>query len=180
MLFQCFLQKHGVTYPGDYDKKIPYSSKGQEYGKEISKIKINCVNKKDEVFKMAFKDLFKTKAERRAYAIGRKHEKKKRIKSKSFKIRPKTSLMDYHKKYRERNLGALSYNGKIYDTNFKKGPVEISKSEIKELRKEYQPKGVRMTDLEVADAYVRHMRRKFGVTDAKTGKWLGLLSDVEK
>ncbi|MBE6536888.1 MAG: hypothetical protein E7673_02935 [Ruminococcaceae bacterium] len=92
----------------------------------------------------------------------------------------KRELMDAHRRYRERNLGALVHNGKIYDTNFKKGPVEITKSEIKELRKEYQPEGVRMTDVEVADAYVRHMRRKFGVTDGKTGKWLGLLGDVEK
>lgn len=130
---------------------------------------------------MAIKDLFKTKAERKAYAIGRKHERRKCIKKKGVKPKKtiKPSLMSEHKRHREHNLGALVHNGKIYDTNFKKGPVEITKSEIKELRKEYQPQGVRMTDKEVADAYVRHMRRKFGVTDGKTGMWLGLISDVK-
>lgn len=128
---------------------------------------------------MAFKDLFKTKAERKAYAIGRKHESKKyykKKKSKKSKLSKKPSLMDYHKRYRERNLGALLFNGKIYDTNFKDGPHEITKKDIADLRSEYDPHG-RMSDIEVADNYVRHMRRKYGTYDKKTGKWLGLLSD---
>lgn len=153
---------------------------------------------------MGFFNLFKTKAEKRAYAIGRKHERQSCKAEKNIKVKqpkqpkvkqakvkqPKVKrssevtvkqkkipfgLKEMHKDYRENNLGALVYNGKIYDTNFKDGPREISKETLKELHEEYDFPGT-ATDFEVADQYVRHMRSKYGQYD-KSGKWLGLLGD---
>lgn len=88
-----------------------------------------------------------------------------------------SSLMELHKTYREHNLGALEYNGKIYDTNFIDGPHLITREVIASLRDEYDSNG-KMSDKEIADSYVRHMRRKYGVTDA-AGNWLGLLGEEE-
>ena len=129
---------------------------------------------------------FKTKAEKKAFKQGLMAGLKKKKNSRGIsknkkynKVPKKSSLRELHKKYRDRNLGALEYNGKIYDTNFKDGPHEITKEDIEMLRSEYDIHG-KMSDKEVADSYVRHMRRKYGVEDAKTGKWLGLLSDVKK
>ena len=134
---------------------------------------------------MSIFNLLKSKSERRAYAIGRKHERRinKNKINKKKKTRgnysKKKDLINYHNRYRKRNLGALVFDGKIYDTNFKSGPIEITPQEIRELRREYQPEGVVMSDVEVADAYVKHMRRKFGVTDHKTGRFLGMISEVK-
>ena len=87
----------------------------------------------------------------------------------------RAELLDMSERYRTRNLGALVFNGKIYDTNFKGAPKVISKAEISELRKEYGVTG-RESDREIADRYVRHMRRKFGVF-GKDGEFLGLLGE---
>ncbi|MBQ7906800.1 MAG: hypothetical protein IJ309_02370 [Clostridia bacterium] len=86
-------------------------------------------------------------------------------------------LLDMHKLYREQDLGALEWNGKLYDTNFKDGPHEITKEDLIQLREEYDSNG-NLSDYEVADKYVRHMRRKFGVFDRETDEWLGLGTDV--
>ena len=126
---------------------------------------------------------FFTKKEKAAFRQGllaglSKRKKRKSNKVKSNKKSQKSELMEYHRRYRERNLGALLFNGKIYDNNFKDGPREITKKEIQDMRSEYVPDGAKWSDLDVADAYVRDMRRKCGVYD-KTGKWLGLLTDVK-
>lgn len=87
----------------------------------------------------------------------------------------KSALLDKIKMYRKRNLGVLYYNGKYYDTNFIDKPHEIPKSFIKDLHKEYDFDGKR-SDIEVADSYVRHMRRKYGSFDLE-GNFLGMLGE---
>lgn len=82
------------------------------------------------------------------------------------------------KVYRQRNLGALERNGKIYDTNFVDRPVELSKKELREMRSDYFPDNPNASDMDVADSFVRHMRTKFGVFD-KDGKFLHMLGDEE-
>ena len=126
---------------------------------------------------------FKTKAEKNAYKrglfaglFGKNKKSNKSVSKKAAKSKTDSKLLELHKRYRERNLGALLYKGKIYDTNFKDGPHEIDRETLKKLHEEYDMSGTR-TDIEVADSYVYHMRRKFGVFDGKTGKWLGLLGD---
>ena len=81
--------------------------------------------------------------------------------------------------YRKNNLGALSYNGKIYDTNFKGEPYELTKETIKDLREEYDFDG-KLSDLEVANRFVRRMRRKYGVFNKKTNEFEGMLSEQNK
>ncbi len=71
-----------------------------------------------------------------------------------------------------RYLGPTYVNGKFYDTNFKQ-PIEIPKSQIRDLHEQYDPDG-NSTDREVVDRYVMHMRRKFGVFD-KNGNFLHML-----
>lgn len=83
--------------------------------------------------------------------------------------------MDYSEDYRKRNLGALFYDGKYYDTNFKGNPIEITKAEIQDLRKSYDFDN-NLSDMDVADHYVKHMRRKFGVFDSNN-KFLGMLGE---
>lgn len=85
-----------------------------------------------------------------------------------------SSLLDSIKRYRERNLGALVHNGKYYDTNFIDRPHEITKETIEDARQEMF-EGENVPDDVVADQYVRYMRRKYGVFDGKTGKFLGLI-----
>ena len=100
------------------------------------------------------------------------------VKSNSKKIVTKdNALLQQIKRYRDRNLGVLFYNGKYYDTNFINKPVEITRNEIKELRREYDVDGKRR-DIEIADMFVRHMRRKYGTFD-KNGNFLGMLGDDE-
>ena len=86
-----------------------------------------------------------------------------------------SSLLDKIKMYRQKNLGVLYHNGKYYDTNFIDKPVEITKSELKNLHKEYNYDGKR-SDLQVAQSYVTHMRRKYGVFN-KEGKFLHMLGE---
>lgn len=126
---------------------------------------------------------FKTKAEKIAFKKGlfyglfqRKKKKVNSNKKQAKKHNNSAKLKEMHKRYRDRNLGALQFNGKIYDTNFKDGPVEITKDEIKKLRPEYDIHN-QMSDIEVADCYVRHMRKKYGMFERGTGKWLGLMGD---
>ena len=79
--------------------------------------------------------------------------------------------------YRKKGLGAISYKGRIYDTNFKGKPVEITKDELKQMRLEYVGAGERnVSDMEVADRFVKHMRRKYGTFD-KNDNFIGLLGD---
>ena len=112
-------------------------------------------------------------------------KKKKSSNGKKFtnnKTTPKTksnstSLLDKIKLYRQRNLGVLYHNGKYYDTNFIDKPHEISKSLIKDLHEDYNFDGKR-SDIEVADSYVRHMRRKYGVFN-KEGKFLHMIGEDE-
>ena len=84
-------------------------------------------------------------------------------------------LMDSLKRYRDRNLGVLIYKGKYYDTNFIDKPVEITKSQIQELHKEYNHDGKR-DDIDVADSYVKHMRRKFGIFD-REGNFIKMIGE---
>ncbi len=116
------------------------------------------------------------KSYRKGFLAGLFASKKKSRRNSS---NSKRTLASEHKRYREHNLGALLFNGKLYDTNFKDGPHEISKDDLAWMHKEYGFDR-KLTDKEAADAYVRHMRRKYGAFDKKTGKWLGLLSDLEK
>ena len=87
-------------------------------------------------------------------------------------------LLNEIKYYRTRNLGVLYRDGKYYDTNFIDRPVEITKKQIKDLRSEYDWFNQK-SDLQVANDFVHHMRRKYGVFDKKTGKFIGLLSEVK-
>ena len=86
------------------------------------------------------------------------------------------TLMQDIKYYRDHNLGVLYRDGKYYDTNFIDKPVEITKSEIAELHKEYSF-GTKRRDIDVADSYVRHMRRKFGVFSKETGEFLHMIGE---
>ncbi len=109
----------------------------------------------------------KKKPSNRKKTINNKSTPKSKINS--------TSLLDKIKIYRRRNLGVLYHNGKYYDTNFIDKPHEISKSLIKDLHEEYNFDGKR-SDIEVADSYVRHMRRKYGVF-SEEGKFLHMLGE---
>ena len=71
--------------------------------------------------------------------------------------------------------GSTYVNGKFWDTNFEE-PVEITKKEIAKLRSEYDFNG-KMSDRQIVDAYVRHMRHKYGVFDSKTGEFLHLIGE---
>ena len=125
---------------------------------------------------------FKTKAEKNAFKRGlfvglfKSKEKttKKAIKpNKNLSKQNKNQeLLEMSERYRSRGLGALLFKGKIYDTNHKGKPVEITKEQIAEMREDYG--GGR--DIDVADRYVYHMRRKFGVFDSK-GKFLHLIGE---
>ncbi len=119
-----------------------------------------------------------TASERRSYKNGffaglfaSRKQKTSRRKSRT----KNETLLDKIKRYRKSNLGVLYHNGKYYDTNFIDKPHEISKSFVKELHREYDVDGKR-SDVEVADAYVRHMRRKYG-TFSKDGEFLGMLGE---
>lgn len=134
-----------------------------------------------------------SKKERNSYKKGfwagffQSKKKGKRKSNKSFStkrkvVRPKKSkknkraeLLEYSEDYRKRNLGALFYDGKYYDTNFKGDPVEITKAELQDLRKSYDFDN-NLSDMEVADRYVKHMRRKYGVFDSNN-KFLGMLGE---
>lgn len=77
--------------------------------------------------------------------------------------------------YRKSGLGAMKYHGKIYDVNHKGNPSLITQDDIKDLRVEYGM-GREYSDLDVAEKYTQHMRRKFGVFD-KNGKFLHLMGE---
>ena len=118
-------------------------------------------------------------SERRSYRNGFlaglfAFKKKKAPKRKS--NAKKESLLEKIKRYRKHNLGVLYHNGRYYDTNFIDKPHEISKNFVKELHSEYDFDGKR-SDIEVADAYVRHMRRKCGTFSRETGEFLGMLGE---
>ena len=102
---------------------------------------------------------------------------KKNSNNTNVKVGNRKDLLDMSERYRKRGLGALLYNGKIYDTNFKGKPEELTKSFIRDLRKEYVFPGERVSDLEVADRYVKHMRIKYGSFDAVSGKFLGMIDE---
>ena len=76
---------------------------------------------------------------------------------------------------RTAGLGAMTYNGKIYDVNFKGKPSLITKSQIADMRVEYGM-GSKYSDIDVAERYTQHMRRKFGVFD-ENDKFLHMLSE---
>ena len=125
---------------------------------------------------------YKTKAEKNAFKRGlfvglfmsQKKTTKKAIKSNKnlSKQNKNQELLEMSERYRSRGLGALLFNGKIYDTNRRGKPVEITKEELAEMRENYG--GGR--DIDVADRYVYHMRRKFGVFDNK-GRFLHLIGE---
>ena len=96
--------------------------------------------------------------------------KSKNVK-KSKNKQSKNELLELSERYRTRGLGALQYKGKIYDTNFKGKPTLLTKDFLRKIRPDYGPE---LSDLEVADRYVKHMRRKYGTFD-KDGRFLGLL-----
>ena len=85
------------------------------------------------------------------------------------------SLMEDIKYYRAHNLGVLYRDGKYYDTNFIDEPTVLEKSFVKQLHSEYDVDNKR-SDREVADMFVRHMRRKYGVYD-KDGNFLHMLGE---
>lgn len=99
-------------------------------------------------------------------------KKKKTIKKKNSGNK---GLLDKIKFYRDRNLGVLYHNGKFYDTNFVDRPHELDKKFVKELHSEYDVDGKR-SDIEVADMFVRHMRRKYGSFDSD-GNFKGMLGE---
>lgn len=101
--------------------------------------------------------------------------KRKAARPKKTRKNKRAELLEYSEDYRKRNLGVLFYDGKYYDTNFKGEPVEITKAEIQNLRKEYDFNN-NLSDMEVADRYVKHMRRKYGVFNSN-GKFLGMLGE---
>ena len=105
----------------------------------------------------------------------KKTTSKKKSGSKKKQKHTRTLMQDI-KYYRDHNLGVLYRGGKYYDTNFIDKPVEITKSEIAELHKEYSF-GKKRRDIDVADDYVRHMRRKFGVFSKETGEFLHMLGE---
>lgn len=104
---------------------------------------------------------------KKGFFMGLNIRKKKKSKIKNSNKRP---LKD-----KPRYLGPSFVNGKFYDTNFKK-PVPITKSDLEFIRKEYNSDG-RRTDAQMVDAYLSHMRRKFGFFEPGTGKFLGLMGD---
>lgn len=110
---------------------------------------------------------------------GKKNRAKKTRRSyvKSKKNSKKEKLLEFSENYRKGNLGALYFDGKIYDTNFEGNPVEITKADIQELRKEYDQKG-QLSDMEVANQYVKHMRRKYGVFN-RDGRFLHMISEED-
>jgi len=113
---------------------------------------------------------FKTNNEKKAFRfgvfVGRKSKKNK------LKVPTKTTV-----KVKPQYLGSTFVNGKFYDTNFKK-PVEITKDNLKWIRTEYAGNsGVKLTDKQMVNSYVNHMRHKYGVFNADTGKFEGLLGD---
>ena len=107
----------------------------------------------------------------------KKSGKKKSVTKK--KQKHTRTLMQDIKYYRDHNLGVLYRDGKYYDTNFIDKPVEITKSEIAELHQEYSF-GKKRRDIDVANDYVRHMRRKFGVFSKETGEFLHMLGEDKK
>ena len=120
---------------------------GVSVGKKMASVKSNAVGKSSSSAKPAKKEKF----------------------SKDF--------LAQCEEHRKKNLGAIVYNGKIYDTNFKGKPTEITKNELKEMRREYVSSSERnVPDIEVADRFVKHMRRKYGTFDKK-GNFIGLLGD---
>lgn len=124
---------------------------------------------------------FTTSKEKKAFRMGLfagLHNKTSHVSrkvSKSHVARDNGSLMDEIKNCRKRNLGALYRNGKYYDTNFVDKPVVITKEKLKHLHHEYDPDGT-ASDGDVADRFVRHMRRKYGVFDTK-GNFLHMLGE---
>lgn len=101
--------------------------------------------------------------------------KRKAVHPKKSKKDKRAELLEYSEDYRKRNLGALFYDGKYYDTNFKGDPIEITKAELQDLHKSYDSDN-NLSDMEVADRYVKHMRRKFGVFDSND-KFLCMTSE---
>ncbi len=100
---------------------------------------------------------------------------KKKKQSKPNKKKSNSVLISLAEDYRKSGLGAMKYNGKIYDVNHKGKPSLITKDEINDLRIEYGMGG-KYSDLDVAERYTQHMRSKFGEFD-KNGKFLGLIGE---
>ena len=74
-----------------------------------------------------------------------------------------------------RFLGPSKVGNTYYDTNFRK-PEKISKNELEAIRREYgTANGKRRSDVAAVDAYLTHMRRKFG--NWKDGKFIGMPGD---
>lgn len=74
-----------------------------------------------------------------------------------------------------RYLGPSYVGGSFYDTNYRK-PVKISESTLQTIRKEYGTmNGKRRSDAAAVDAYLTHMRRKFG--NWKDDKFIGMYGD---
>ena len=92
-------------------------------------------------------------------------------KSKKTRTLTKAELAEEAKWARKNGIGAIYRNGKYWDTNFKE-PKEISKKDIEDMREEY----FGGSDEQVANRYVLHMRRKYGVFD-KNDNFLHLLSE---
>lgn len=118
------------------------------------------------------------KSYKRGFFAGLFSAKKKKSSSKYNKSKSKKhtrTLMEDIKYYRAHNLGVLYRDGKYYDTNFIDKPHELEKSFVKELHSEYDVDNKR-SDREVADMFVRHMRRKYGVYD-KDDNFLHMLGE---
>ena len=120
------------------------------------------------------------KSYKRGFLAGLFSAKKKTKSSSKYNKKSKQkkhtrTLMQDIKYYRDHNLGVLYRDGKYYDTNFIDEPTELDKSFVKKLHSEYDVDNKR-SDREVADMFVRHMRRKYGVFD-RDGNFLHMLGE---
>lgn len=138
---------------------------------------MGSLNNKNRRKRFCCKSEAQKRAIRRSYAL----KKSKTVKNGFARVDPKNPPIDFVKKakeYRQRNLGALRFNGKLYDTNFPNEMVEITKDDIRNLRPEYDFHNRGLSDMDIADRYVSHMRSKYGVFD-ENDRFLHMLGEGE-
>ena len=143
----------------------------RQKGKIMAKKRNYSANERKSYKAGFFAGLFSAKKKKKNTNSNYKSKKQKKNNPKKHT----RTLMEEIKYYRAHNLGVLYRDGKYYDTNFIDEPTELEKSFVKKLHSEYDMDNKR-SDHEVADMFVRHMRRKYGVYD-KDGNFLHMLGE---